>query len=156
MSSGPEWKRRQVEALASESRLSNGKKYWSNIEDFEEEEKLIKTRFFHRTHLKLVDKPKYEPSEQTVSMKAPAVHSVTANVDTKAVQTKEYDSEGPGADVIASAPSAQSSLLQIGAPSKQRLVLNQQYKQKIQYRPVSSAPTGEVKRTSIATFPCSD
>ena len=129
MSSGPAWKRRQVGAWASESRLSNGKKNWSNIEDYEEEEKLIKTRFFHRTHLKLVDEPKYEPSEQTVSMKASAVHIVTANVETKAAQTKENDSDGPGADVTASAPSAQSSLLQIGAPFKQRLVLNQQYKQ---------------------------
>ena len=122
--SGPAWKRRPVGAWASEGNLSNGKKSWSNIEDFEEEETLIKTRFFHRTHLKLVDPPKNEPSVQIVSMKAPAVHTVTVDVDIKATQTKENDSD--------------------------------EYKQEIQYRPVSSVPTGEVKRTSIATFPCSD
>ena len=57
-------------------------------------------------------------------MKAPAVHTVTVDVDIKATQTKENDSD--------------------------------EYKQEIQYRPVSSVPMGEVKRTSIATFPCSD
>ena len=84
MSSGPAWKRSPVEAWALESSLSNGKRNLSNSEDFEAEE-LIKKRIFHRTHLKLVDKPKNEPSEQIVSMKAPTVHIVTAHVDTKAV-----------------------------------------------------------------------
>ena len=120
-STTPAW-RRPVGAWALGDSSSNDKGSRSNIEYFEEEETLIKTRFFHRTHLKLVDKPKNEPSVQIVSMKAPAVHTVTVDVDIKATQTKENDSD--------------------------------EYKQEIQYRPVSTVPTGEVKRTSIASFPC--
>ena len=89
-------------------------------------------------------------------MRAPAVHIVNTHVNTKAVQTKENDSDGSGAYETVRAPSAQSSLYQKGAPLKQNQVLNQKCNQKTQRRPVPSVLTGEVKRTSIETFPYSD
>ena len=149
MSSGPAWKRRPVGAWAS------GRSNLTNSEDFEAEE-IIKKRIFHRTHLKLVDTPKNEPNEQIVSMKVSTVHIVTQHVDTKAVQTKENDNGGSGAYESVQAPSTQGSLFQKGATFKQKQVTNQKYNQETQCRPALSVLMGEVKRTSIETFPSSD
>ena len=89
-------------------------------------------------------------------MKAPTVHIVTAHVDIYAVEPKENDSSGSGAHETAQTPRAQGSLLQKDAPHKQKQVTNQKYNQESQGRSASTATTGEVKRTSIETFPYSD
>ena len=110
MSRKPAW-RSLDGAWASGDGVKNGKRDMSNIQDPEEEEILIKKRnqVFHRTHLKLVDKPKDGPSEQVVSLKGPAVHIENAHVDIKAVETMDNDSVEKGRKETVIVPSSKSN-----------------------------------------------
>ena len=136
--------------------LSNGKRDISNI-DPEAEENLIKrrTQFHHRTHLKLVDKPKDGLREQVVSLKGPAVHSETAHVDIKAVETKDNDSVGKGRNETAHSSSAVRGSSQRKSVKRQKKTFKQKKNQEDRHRPVPVF-TGEVKQTSIESFPSAD
>ena len=122
MSRTPAW-RSLVGAWALGDGVRNGKRDMSNIQDPEEEEILIKKRnqVFHRTHLKLVGKPKDGPSEQVVSLKGPAVHSETAHVDIKAVETKDNDSVGKGRNETAHSSSAERGSSQRKSVKQQKI-----------------------------------
>ena len=137
--------------------VSNGKRDISNIQDPEAEENLIKksTQFYHRTHLKLVDKPKDGLREQVVSLKGPAVHSETAHVDIKAVETKDNDSEGKVRNDTAQPSSAEIGSSQTKSVKQQKKTTKQKKNREDRHRPVP-AFTGEVKQTSIESFPSAD